>query len=78
MADLKPILTVGLICVDIINLCDEYPREDGDIRAKGQRWQHGGNACNTSVVLATLGRRCELLATLGSGMETELVLKIML
>lgn len=69
----KPILTVGLICLDIINFCDRYPQEDEDIKAIDQKWSQGGNATNTSLVLTLLGRECELLATVGAGMETECV-----
>lgn len=69
----KPILAVGLICLDIINFCDRYPQEDEDIRATDQKWSQGGNATNTSLVLTLLGRKCELLATVGAGMETECV-----
>lgn len=67
----KPILTVGLICLDIINFCDRYPQEDEDIRATDQKWNQGGNATNTSLVLTLLGRQCELVATVGGGMETD-------
>eukprot|EP00731_Ephydatia_muelleri_P029331 Em0020g975a len=65
---------VGLICLDIINFCDRYPKEDEDIRAIDQKWSQGGNATNTSLVLTLLGRECELLATVGAGMETEFTL----
>lgn len=68
-----PILCVGLVCLDIINLCDHYPLEDEDIRARDQQWRSGGNAANTSIVLSLLGRRMEFMGTLGSGMETEWV-----
>lgn len=67
----RPILCVGLLCMDIINLCDHYPEEDEELRAKGQRLGSGGNAANTSIVLSLLRRRCEFLGTLGHGMETE-------
>lgn len=68
-----PILCVGLICLDIVNIVDHYPVEDEDIRAKSQQWRSGGNAANTSMVLSLIGRRCEFLGTLGHGVETELV-----
>lgn len=70
----KPVLCVGLVCLDIINLCDRYPAEDQDMKAKGQRWNSGGNAANTSIVLSLIGRKCEFFGTVGSGMDTDLVL----
>lgn len=65
------ILCVGLMCLDIIDHVDHYPQEDEDIRAKEQTWQSGGNSTNTSKVLSLIGRQCEFLGSLGSGMETE-------
>ena len=65
------ILSVGLVCLDIVNLCDHYPAEDEDLRAKDQQWRSGGNAGNSSIVLSLLGRQCEFMGTLGHGMETE-------
>ncbi len=65
------ILCVGLMCLDVINLVDRYPDEDEDIRAKHQIWQSGGNCTNTAKVLALIGRQCEFLGSLGSGIETE-------
>ena len=69
--DATRILCVGISCLDIINHLDHYPKEDEDIRAKKQTWQSGGNCTNTAKVLALIGRQCEFLGTLGSGMEAE-------
>ena len=66
-----PILCVGLACLDIVNYCDYYPQEDSDVRAQDQKWCSGGNALNTCKVLSLIGRHCELVTTLGEGMETE-------
>ena len=71
MAKPCKILCVGLMCHDIVNHVDHYPEEDEDIRATQQTRQSGGNCTNTSKVLALLGRQCEFLGTLGSGMEAE-------
>ena len=75
----KGVLCVGLVCLDIIYSVDHYPKEDEDIRASGQKWAKGGNAANTLSVLVQLEktqeegerRPCELLSTLGGGIETE-------
>lgn len=71
----KGILCVGLACLDIVNSCDHYPIEDSDVRATGQKWSKGGNASNTLCVLTQLDStvHCELLASLGEGMETKYV-----
>ncbi|XP_003388714.1 PREDICTED: ketohexokinase-like [Amphimedon queenslandica] len=81
-ADTKGALCVGLVCLDIIYSVDHYPKEDEDIRASGQKWAKGGNAANTLSVLVQLEktqeegekRPCELLSTLGGGIETDYVL----
>jgi ketohexokinase len=71
---IKRILVVGLACLDIINTVDRFPQEDEDIRALSQRWQKGGNAANTAVVLTqTLDTSCELLCSLNSGIEGQYV-----
>uniref|UniRef100_A0A671S194 Ketohexokinase n=1 Tax=Sinocyclocheilus anshuiensis TaxID=1608454 RepID=A0A671S194_9TELE len=51
----KKILSIGLVCLDIINVVDKYPEEDTDTRCLSQRWQSGGNASNTCTVLSLLG-----------------------
>lgn len=65
------ILCVGIVCLDIVNHLSHYPKEDEDIRASHQTRQSGGNASNTAKVLSLLGRKCELLSTIGVGMEAE-------
>ena len=68
---LPKVLCVGLMCYDTVNHVDHYPEEDEDIRAKHQTVQSGGNCTNTAKVLALLGRQCEFLGTLGTGMEAR-------
>lgn len=65
------ILCVGIVCLDIVNHCDRFPKEDEDMRAKDQKWRKGGNAANSATVLSLLDRKVEFFGTLGSGMETE-------
>ncbi|KAI0240871.1 Ketohexokinase [Lamellibrachia satsuma] len=64
-----PVLCVGLVCVDIINLCSQYPCEDTDQRCQSQRWQMGGNAANNCTVLSLLGRQTEFLGTIAQSHE---------
>ncbi|MEK7989474.1 MAG: PfkB family carbohydrate kinase [Thiotrichaceae bacterium] len=52
------ILAVGIATLDVINIVDEYPKEDTEIRAHGQRICRGGNATNTLVVLSQLQHQC--------------------
>ena len=70
------VLCVGLVCLDIINVCDSYPLEDEDVRALEQRWEKGGNAANSLAVLGQLGVSCHFLGTVTSGPETESVKNI--
>ncbi|KAG1699329.1 Ketohexokinase [Nymphon striatum] len=60
----KSILSVGLVCLDIINICEDFPNEDSDQRVLDQRWQRGGNAANTAAVLNMLSQKCEFFGTL--------------
>ena len=70
----KRILGVGLVCLDIINVCDHYPSEDEKLRALSQTRQRGGNAANAVTVLAMLGWKCEFFGTLSHGHESKFVL----
>ncbi|XP_053106939.1 ketohexokinase isoform X10 [Hemicordylus capensis] len=63
----KPILCIGLVCLDIISVVDRYPAEDTDTRCLSQRWQRGGNASNTCTVLALLGAPCAFMGSLAPG-----------
>lgn len=58
------ILVVGNATLDIINEVSSYPYEDDEVRALGQRIEGGGNAANTSVVLAQLGHHVAFAGTL--------------
>ena len=52
------ILAIGIATVDIVNEVAEYPAEDSEVRALGQRIARGGNATNTLAVLSQLGHAC--------------------
>ncbi|XP_058795553.1 ketohexokinase-like [Phymastichus coffea] len=58
------ILCVGLICVDIVQLCEEYVSEDSKKRCIDLKYQRGGNACNNCTVLSQLGCPVEFLGIL--------------
>jgi ketohexokinase len=58
------ILAVGNATLDIINVVDDYPREDQEVRAIAQQLHRGGNACNTLAVLSQLGHACNWAGTL--------------
>ncbi len=69
------ILLVGLTCLDIVNVVDYYPNEDEDIRISEQRRVRGGNASNSSVVLASLCSKNPVnifwLGTIGDGSNSK-------
>ncbi|XP_043119720.1 ketohexokinase isoform X3 [Puntigrus tetrazona] len=67
----KKILSIGLVCLDIINVVNKYPEEDTDTRSLSQRWQRGGNASNTCTVLSLLGAPCAFMGSLAPGPVAE-------
>ncbi|XP_027859932.1 ketohexokinase isoform X4 [Xiphophorus couchianus] len=75
MADQKKILCVGLVCLDIISVVEEYPEEDTDTRCVSQRWQRGGNASNSCTVLSLLGAPCAFMGSLAAGPVADFVLE---
>lgn len=67
------ILIVGLACLDIVNVASRFPEEDQDMRVDSQRWCRGGNASNSSVILAQLGASVEYFGTLARVPVTDIV-----
>ncbi|KAM9717203.1 ketohexokinase isoform 2-T2 [Menidia menidia] len=74
MAGQKRILCVGLVCLDIISVVEEYPEEDSDSRCLSQRWQRGGNASNSCTVLSLLGARCAFMGSLAAGPVADFIM----
>ncbi|XP_058605141.1 ketohexokinase isoform X3 [Onychostoma macrolepis] len=70
----KKILSIGLVCLDIINVVDKYPEEDTDTRCLSQRWQRGGNASNTCTILSLLGAPCAFMGSLAPGPVADFIL----
>ncbi|XP_011335457.2 ketohexokinase [Ooceraea biroi] len=64
--DVRKILCVGRVCLDIVYTCTHFPSEDSTLRSVDYRWQRGGNASNTCTVLSLLSQPCELLACLSA------------
>lgn len=64
---MEKVLVFGLTTLDIINVCERFPIEDEDVRVLQQYWQKGGNAANTSQVLAQLGIGVHLASVFASG-----------
>ncbi|KAF6215368.1 hypothetical protein GE061_010120 [Apolygus lucorum] len=52
------VLCVGLCCIDIVQICKEFPGEDSDQRSIECQWRRGGNASNNCTVLSLLGAEC--------------------
>ena len=65
----KRVLCVGLVCLDEINVVSSYPIEDTDQRSVDRYTARGGNASNSSTVLASIGEAVECFATLGANKE---------
>ncbi len=68
------ILAVGNATLDIINLVDDYPHEDQEVRASSQQFRRGGNACNTLCVLSQLGNQCSWAGTLADEPDAAMIL----
>ena len=62
----KNVLCVGLLCLDIVTICDKYPTEDTDQRSICSYWQKGGNAANTSAVLGMLNQQVDFVGTVAN------------
>lgn len=69
----KQILLVGTATLDIVYTLERYPAEDAEVRAQGLRVCRGGNAANSAVVLAQLGRRCSFAGVLAEAPETAVI-----
>jgi len=67
------ILAVGVATIDWIQVVDEYPAVDTELRAREQHLWRGGNATNTLVVLSQLGHTCSWLGTLADDTFADLI-----
>ncbi|OWF52136.1 ketohexokinase-like [Mizuhopecten yessoensis] len=67
----KKVLSLGMLCLDIVTVCDSYPKEDTDKRVLDYYWQRGGNASTTSTVLAMLGERSEFMGAMATDLESN-------
>lgn len=68
------ILAVGNVTLDIINVVEDYPHEDQEVRASSQQFRRGGNACNTLAVLSQLGHQCSWAGTLADEPDAAIIL----
>lgn len=68
------ILAIGIATVDIINTVADYPAEDSEVRALGQRIARGGNATNSLVVLSQLGHQVAWGGTLADDVDSAHIL----
>ncbi|XP_029653846.1 ketohexokinase isoform X2 [Octopus sinensis] len=72
----KPkVLFVGLVCIDIVNICPKYPDEDTDTLVIHQEWRRGGNASNNSTVLSLLGQPCAFFGSMASSYEKAFLIE---
>ncbi|PVD36335.1 hypothetical protein C0Q70_03314 [Pomacea canaliculata] len=63
----KKVLSIGLVCLDIIKVVSDFPREDTDQRCLDCLWRRGGNASNSASVLSLLGASSEFLGSFSAG-----------
>merc|ERR1711892_788886 len=73
-ASMKPLLCVGLVCLDQVTVVDKFPKEDTDQRSIDQYKVRGGNANNSCNVLAQLGFKSTFFGTLAIGLESDWVM----
>ncbi len=67
------ILGVGNATLDIVNVVDNYPHEDQEVRASSQHLHRGGNVANTLVVLSQLGHDCAWAGTLADERDAAII-----
>ncbi len=67
------VLCVGIATLDIVNLVENYPAEDSEVRALSQQLRAGGNAANTARVLAQLGADTHWVGNLSDQPEVQVV-----
>ena len=60
----KPVLCVGLVCIDNFFVVEKYPEEDSDQPASKAFKARGGNAANNCTVLAQILQDVTFLGTL--------------
>lgn len=64
MTSNSKILSVGLVCLDVVHVVKSYPVEDSDQRSLDQYYSRGGNAANSAAVMIELGHNAEYFGTL--------------
>jgi ketohexokinase len=69
------ILAVGIATLDIINTVAHYPDEDEEVRILHQKFERGGNATNSLVVLSQLGHACSWAGTICDEPDSRLILE---
>jgi len=67
------VLGVGVATLDWIQVVEQYPDVDSELRAEQQYLWRGGNASNTLVVLSQLGEKCSWLGTLADDSFADLI-----
>ena len=66
------ILSVGIVCLDIVHVCPQFPKEDEKVRALSETLRRGGNAGTLAAVIGLLGEHeVHLLSTISEGQRTE-------
>lgn len=71
--EISTVVAVGIAAVDIINVTDEFPLEDSEVRALSQTVRRGGNATNTLCVLKQLGHNCQWAGSLADNYSSHII-----
>jgi len=69
------ILGIGNVVLDIILQTPHFPHEDEELRAESQRYEVGGNVCNSLYVLQQLGHDTTIMATLAADTAAKQLLQ---
>lgn len=74
--NVKSVLGVGIVTLDIINIVDHYPQEDEELRAISQVITRGGNTANTLAVLSQFGHECYWSGTIADDVNVETITEL--
>lgn len=69
------VLIVGNCVVDQIMVLPHYPHQDEELLAEEKTMAIGGNACNSSRILAELGHQVSLVSSLARDSEAQWLLE---
>jgi len=69
----KRVLCIGIATLDVVNVVQDYPQEDAEVRALDQHFRRGGNSANTAVVIAQFGHHVSWLGNLADDTNVQFI-----